>query len=80
MSKLDEIEERVNLFGPDDMFHSDTLFVLEVARRAVKMAEWYADANNTVRVCMMGTGNVLCANSDMIIPAAEFLSFLEKGE
>lgn len=71
MSKLDEIEERVNLFGPDYMMHSDALFVLKVARKAEEMANFYGDSFNWhVQIGLDNSGD----------KAREFLSFLEKGE
>lgn len=77
MSKLDEIEERVKLFGPDDMLRSDVLFVLKVARKAEEMAKWLSDDMNTE----IETGHDQFMNNYKVNDKAkEFLSFLEKGE
>lgn len=71
MSKLDEIEERVNLFGPDDMLCSDVLFVLKVARKAEEMAKFYGDSFNWhVQIGLDNSGD----------KAREFLAFLKEGE
>ena len=72
MSKLDEIEERVEIYAVNN---PDFLYLLRIAREAEKMAKFYGEFSNWVE-----------PNEDPLIDidegdkAREFLSFLEKGE